>query len=618
MKRLAALLSWVVPPVFLVALYWHGLHTWFQLDDFAWLDITRRIYDFPTFLREIFVPAEHGTFRPFSERGFFFVFRSLFGVDALPFHIWMFLTQMANLTLLNWNVRRLTGSAAAGLLAALFWTAHPLLVTAVAWTSAYMQVLCGFCLLLAFHFWLRHVETGRRRYWAALWVVFLLGFGVMETNLVLPALIGAHAWFFARRYFARALWLLAPSAAFVAFHMTLAPKQAAGPYSIHIDLSVARTLWTYWNWALGAGAIRTPGLPPGTVTGAVLLLSALLLGFAAWSAWRRRWLPLLFLLWFLILLAPVLPLRDHVSDYYLTLPLMGLATLGAWGFVTAFRQKGRARFLWGPPAALAALVFLVPSIPAAGTSARAWRERGEEVRAMVLGVARARQLHPQKTILLDGVNNELFWGGVCDGGFRAVGVFDVYLAPGSAARIEDARDLCGVREFVLPYQAALRARESGNLVVYRAGGSRLRNITSTYRPVKDPGSGFRLDLGSRAADAFLGKGWYESSRGGRWMSGSGSGWLPGPPAQEGKLILTGYCPQVAVEGGPQTVAVTIDGRTLPPGQLLQAGPYRLEFSLPAESLQKDRIEFQIQVDRTFKVAHEPRELGLAFGALDLR
>jgi hypothetical protein len=228
-------------------------------------------------------------------------------------------------------------------------------------------------------------------------------------------------------------------------------------------------------------------------------------------------------------------------------------------------------------------------------------------------------VHPRKTILLSGVDNDLFWGGVCDGGFRALGVSDVFLAPGSALRIEDARNLCAVREFVLPYEAAVRSLESGTLVVYRVGGPRLRNITSSYQPVKEPeAGGFRIDLGSRAADPFLGRGWYDSSGGARWMSRRGLGWLPGPAPREGKLRLSGFCPALILEPGPLEVVVSVHGLPLRPEQLRQAGPFHLEFPLPAGFSEKNRIDFQIEVDRTYKSAPEARELGLSFGALEIR
>ena len=56
------------------------------------------------------------------------------------------------------------------------------------------------------------------------------------------------------------------------------------------------------------------------------------------TAWRARAgdrLPLFFLAWFAILIAPVLPLSDHLSEYYPFLPSIGLAMWGGWALALA-------------------------------------------------------------------------------------------------------------------------------------------------------------------------------------------------------------------------------------------------------------------------------------------
>ena len=75
-----------------------------------------------------------------------------------------------------------------------------------------MQILCGFCLLLAFHFFLRWIETGRRRYYLLQWAVFLAGFLVMETNVMYPALAASYTVLCARKYFRATLPLFGASA----------------------------------------------------------------------------------------------------------------------------------------------------------------------------------------------------------------------------------------------------------------------------------------------------------------------------------------------------------------------------------------------------------------------
>ena len=134
------------------------------------------------------VPSPFQTNHPWnlaawSDRAFFLAFRALFGLQGLPYHIWIFLTQFANLALMSHTTWRLTGSRLAGFCAPLFWIGNAALVMAMSLACLYKDILCSFFLLLAFYFFLRYIETGARHYYVWQWVVFLLGFA-METNLV--------------------------------------------------------------------------------------------------------------------------------------------------------------------------------------------------------------------------------------------------------------------------------------------------------------------------------------------------------------------------------------------------------------------------------------------------
>ena len=60
-----------MPPLLCLYIYRAGLDTWFVQDDYAWLGLRLQVHDMASLLRAVFMPSEHGTFRPFSERGFF-------------------------------------------------------------------------------------------------------------------------------------------------------------------------------------------------------------------------------------------------------------------------------------------------------------------------------------------------------------------------------------------------------------------------------------------------------------------------------------------------------------------------------------------------------------------
>ncbi|MCS6954498.1 MAG: hypothetical protein NZM33_16770 [Bryobacteraceae bacterium] len=81
--------AWLVLPALAVMAWldWHGLKTWFQQDDFAWLSQGGRIRSLEDFVHALFRPAAQGTVRVFSERLYFIVLERLFGLDHRPFHL---------------------------------------------------------------------------------------------------------------------------------------------------------------------------------------------------------------------------------------------------------------------------------------------------------------------------------------------------------------------------------------------------------------------------------------------------------------------------------------------------------------------------------------------------
>src|SRR5438105_10667817 len=114
LHRARAAAYWAVPPLICLVLYWPGLMAWFQKDDFAWLGLRDLVHSWHDLWWALFAPLSQGTIRTLSERVFFMSFSTLFGLHALPFRIWVFITGVATLTILNVVCTKLTGSRAAG------------------------------------------------------------------------------------------------------------------------------------------------------------------------------------------------------------------------------------------------------------------------------------------------------------------------------------------------------------------------------------------------------------------------------------------------------------------------------------------------------------------------
>ncbi len=610
--KLLEALYWLSPPAFCLGVYWLGLKCWFWQDDFAWLHLKLEIHDWRDFLRLLVEPRAQGTIRPLSERLFFILFHALFGLDPLPFRIWVFLTQFANITLLCALTWRLTGSRAAGWFAAMLWVAGSGLARVMTWTSAYNQALCTLCLLAAFYLLVRYAQSGEPRYWRLQWIPYLAGFGALEWMVVYPALVTAYAWLCAPALRGKALWLWPPAVVFAVVHQLATPAGAQGLYGLYFDAHLPITFLSYWAWGVSRAYAAGPALAAATA------LSAALICFVV-VRWRRNdRLPAFLLAWFAILIAPVLPLRLHRMDYYLTMPTLGTAILGGYALALA----GQASWVWRGVAAAAAGLYFATALPATREATEWNYYRSRAVRGMVRGVARANQLHPGKVILLVGVDNGLFWTGVFDQPFRLVGKNSVFLAPGSEEEIERHPEFGDVERFILPPGAALRALDEGRLVVYAVELDRLRNITRVYEPVarlrwkrEEPR---QVDVAEAIFEHQLGPGWYPIQGTHRWTSRRAVVWLGGPTEPGQKLFVEGFCAAARLAQGPVRMSLKADGILLGFALLDRPGLFRREFDLPGELLGRDRLEIVLEVDRTSKVPGDARELGLAFGRFAIR
>ena len=622
MKRLASVAYWATPSLLCLIIYWLGLKAWFQQDDFAWLSQNRALREGGGLWTLLFMPMAQGTIRPLSERAFFLLFGGVFSLNALPFRIAVFLTQMANLVLVSSIAWRLTRSRAAGFLAPCLWIANGALATVMSWTSAYNEILCAFFLLASFWLLLKYVETGQRRYCAWQWATFLIGFGALELIVVYPAIAVCYTFLLARDHLRKTLWLLVPSAAYAAIHWHFAPQPTTGPYRMHLTSRMLGTLWTYWQWALSPARLVQAGiqLSPAVLLAATLLLTLALVGFAAleFRNWNR--LGVFLLLWFLILIAPVLPLRDHITDYYLTMPTIGLAMLGGWALAEAWRRQWYKKIIAG---ALVA-VYLFCSVPVARAATRWQYNRSRAVKNLLLGLSRVHELHPDKMVLVTGVSNEQFWAAIADKGYRLVGIEELFLVPGSETAIQPYEGNTSIADFVLPSGATFRAVDQELAVVYDVGGGRLRAVTSAFRetmraryPVLEQSA--RVDAGSALFEGQLGPGWYNLEGSFRWMAKRASVSLRGPRTAAERLYISGFCPAQLVRAGPLKLGLSVDGVQTGSSELTKPdSAFELSFPLPTQAVGKPRVEVSVEVSRAFSLPGDQRSLGLAFGVFAIR
>ncbi len=608
-------------PLVCLAVYWFGLRALFQQDDFAWLSLHRRVHDFPSLMEALFQPLAQGTIRPWSERLFFLFGWAVAGMESAPLlRAIAFLTQFAALILLSFLTRRLTGSELAGMLASVLWICNSNLYIPMAWTAAYNQIQCSFFLLLAMWFWVKYTDTGETRYFWWQFVVFVFGLGALEIGVVYPVLAALFALCFDRRqYLKRTLPMFAVSAGYAMLHRVLSPPQKTEIYKMYFDASIFESFWKYLRYAFGAE--RYAGfrkLPQAPFVAVEAIVGATLLAVIVTLLVKRRWMAAFGTGWFLIALAPVIPLRNHVSDYYLTIPLIGLAMVAAYAIALAVESKNRA---WIAVALVVTALYAVPSAWQGRGMARQYNRVSHRVRTFVRSVAYADRMHKDKILLIRGMDDEMFWAAWWDNPFQNFGRTDrLFVSADSERVISPFREMGSISRFFLPDREALAGMQNGSVVSYELmADGRLRNVTSVYREIlaRDPALALPtvIKLGDSLSGAYLGEGWWKAESNFRWTSGRATFRMRGPVTSQGALVITGFCPEQQLANGTLPVVVTADGRELGRGSI-STSKFQLRFPM-AGLVKKADVNLVMEVGRTITVAGDDRALGIAVNSLEV-
>lgn len=619
--RIAYLLA---PMLVCLAVYWRAPFIWFRMDDFAWLGLPLEVQGFGLW-HALFHPQAEGTVRVLSERVFFLALTSAFGLYAWPFRVVALATWFADLVLIQLIGARLTGSRAAGLLAAMLWTVSATLVLPLAWASSYNQVLCAGLILAAFYARLRWIDSGQRGRRESKWlgmeaVAYLLGFGALEVIVMYPLLVLLHASVSAeaRAHWRSCLWMFVPAAAFTLAHLFFIPKSDSPVYQMFFDRRLVSDLYAYVLWTVGPSRMElvdAAWTQPGII--AAKIITAVLAAFGLWKLWKREFLPLFFGGWFLLLLAPVLPLANHMSEYYPTIPGIGLAWLAGWAMVAAWRNGWAAR----SAAVVLASAYAAGSI-AEVNAITAWQMNvTAHMRVLIRAIEDTVGAHPGTALVLTGVNEDLFLAGLRDDPFRLMGVHEVWLAPGQD-EILHRKDLDRLERFRTTTEELAPRLERGEVRELEISGATVRDTTTPYTAVvralyADAHRNF-VDAGDPLYASSLGAGWYGIENGARWTGKTAMLNIGGGPANS-RLYVTGYAAPAALAGGPVTLRFSADGHAIGTAKVAEPGQaFADDFAMPASAGNEAAVRIAIECSRTFRPPGDVRELGMILRTFTVR
>lgn len=607
-----------IPIALLIVIYWPGLSGWFMMDDFAWLGLPLEIHRWTDVFGSLFRPEAQGTVRVLSDRAFFLVLTSVFGINVVPFKICMAITAAANVVLVSTIARHLTKSALAAFAAAVFYVFNSALAVPMSWASAYNELLWPFFLLSSFYLFLRYTETGESKYYLWQWVTFLLGFGALELNVLYPALAALYAWLFARPYFRKTLPLFIPSVLFTIAHFAFVPNTGGDIYRMYFDRALPVTFLKYFGWTFGpcrlGGLIDTHLRIWGNL--ATIAIAAAVLCFAVLRLRKHDWLPAFLLAWWVILIAPLVPLKNHIIEYYPAVPMIGVCILGGWAFRSALRAGKPAAILAG----VLALLYCGGNLMQARSIAD-WRHDGSRhFEAYLDGLRAANQASPHDAIILTGVEESLYVFGFADEPYRLYGLPKIYLAPGTEADLRYLRNESLYRTTPGDVAAMLQANAA---LVLDASDDHVQDVTASYAAkirAENPNAAFhRVDVGQTWASAQLGPTWYPMSDGFRWMPDSATVRLSKPEHEAERLYITGYCPAAVVKNGPVHMTVLVGDHQI--GKVTMAktnDPFAYDFALPPGLADSGDMVVTIRLDRVLSIPGDDRRLGMVFGTFEVR
>lgn len=169
-------------------LFWTSYTSFFFQDDWFTLRISnaKGIAGILSF----FIPRKDVIYyRPLGMQLPFFIFRNLFGIHALPFHLLTLLTHFLNVLLVFKLIKLLSKNNVTALLVSLFYSTSATHYIPFYWFSTYAFVLGPTAFFAAFIAFILYEKKRQIVYWLVSCVIFLLGLFVNEMVLSLPMIL---------------------------------------------------------------------------------------------------------------------------------------------------------------------------------------------------------------------------------------------------------------------------------------------------------------------------------------------------------------------------------------------------------------------------------------------
>jgi hypothetical protein len=408
MLSIAGIVVWVWSPI---------LGAYFYADDFLFLLGTQT----PGVVRASLVPpgaALVWVYRPLAGFGYYWIIRSLFGLNPVAFQLTSLAVHLLNASLVTWLIFRFGCSRRASLFVGLLYAAHISHLGGLVWAATFQEVLATFLIFSALAAYLRTESSRCSNEPRPVLAMVCFGAALLSKEsafsfpllltwfeTIRPSSLSAPSSFWMRYRRVFPFYVIAGIYGMI-FYVTHAFPRGEG-YTLGIGLFVFRHLQQYLWWALEPtlwGLAYESNL-------VIILFAALLITL------RRHWQVWLGSGWILIALFPVLFLPSRVSAHYLMIGLLGVCLVVAVGIDQALAMASRWVPRLAPHVGVIVLGYVLLS-----SSAKARSHNQHEIQAGWIGrvqrVARCVASHvltrypaglPAKTVIFRDFDEHAKW-----------------------------------------------------------------------------------------------------------------------------------------------------------------------------------------------------------------
>jgi hypothetical protein len=273
-------------------------------------------------------------------------------------------------------------------------------------------------------------------------------------------------------------------------------------------------------------------------------------------------------------------------------------------------------------AVVAVLCFAIPGAWQARELSRRVSQQSREVRHLVRGIASAHKKHPNQILVLNGVDNDLFWFGLYDKPEVALGWRGLYVTSETEKKIIPSPEMGSIADRFLADSVVLEAIHRGEAEVYDVAQTPVKNVTKIYERAIASSHNLELprsiDVGSPLFSRFLKDGWFPVANGARWTAKQATVELRGPLRTGGLLTITGVVTPLHNGSAPYPVTALVDGRTIGKREIpMGVSRFTLTYDLPDQFVGRPDILVTVEVDRTVTAPPDVRELGLLMGTFEV-